>query len=177
MTRRAIITALGAAIALQFAIMCAGAFSAWLPLWQGQEIRLNTMPLDPRSLLRGNYARLRYDISHIDLPAALRNRGIRHNERIYVQLKQGEDGLYEYHALAFEPPDAGMYLRGRVSRHARNSHTITVKYGIEAFFAEKNRALALEEELREGGVAVLMVMENGRARLKDVRSRTSAGQP
>ena len=171
MTRRATVIALGATVALQLAIMCAGAFSAWLPLWQGQEIRLKTVPVDPRSLLRGNYARLHYDISQIDLPAALHNARIRRNEPVYVQLKKGKDGLYEYHAVAFERPNSGLYLRGRiVSLHVQNRHKmIMVKYGIEAFFAEKKQALALEEELREGGIAVLMVMKNGKATLKDVQ--------
>ncbi|MBT3870270.1 MAG: GDYXXLXY domain-containing protein [Gammaproteobacteria bacterium] len=40
--------------------------TAALPLWTGAEIRLATAPVDPRSLFRGNYALLSYDISEID---------------------------------------------------------------------------------------------------------------
>ena len=36
-----------------------------MPLWSGKEIRVKTIPVDPRSMFRGNYARLRYDLSEV----------------------------------------------------------------------------------------------------------------
>ncbi len=45
---------------------------------------------------------------------------------------------------------------------------LPIKYGIEAFFAPRERALQLEKDLRGGGVAVLMVSSGGKARLMDV---------
>ena len=43
-----------------------------------------------------------------------------------------------------------------------------VRFGIEAFFAPKEKALELEKDLRNGGAAILMVSNSGRAALKDV---------
>ena len=43
-----------------------------------------------------------------------------------------------------------------------------VKYGIEAYFAPKERALELEDKLRDGGVAELMVTSSGQVALRDV---------
>ena len=63
-----------------------------------------------------------------------------------------------------------MYLRGRIEnrRYSGKTKYFRLKYGIEAFFAPKEKALALEKDLRDGGVAILMVSKNGKARLKDI---------
>ena len=39
--------------------------NAALPLWTGKEITLKTVAIDPRSILRGEYAQLRYEIGAI----------------------------------------------------------------------------------------------------------------
>ncbi|MCE2542976.1 MAG: GDYXXLXY domain-containing protein [Acidobacteria bacterium] len=62
-------------------------------------------------------------------------------------------------------PFDGIFLRGRI---VRNSRPLRIDFGIEAFFAPKERALKLERELRDGGTAILMVSESGQAALKDV---------
>ncbi|MEM7209716.1 MAG: GDYXXLXY domain-containing protein [Pseudomonadota bacterium] len=160
--------ALITAIVFQFAVLCAQYLNAAMPLWRGTEVRIATVPYDPRSLFRGNYARLRYDISRIEMPEALKDTPIRTNEPVFVQLKKGENGLYEYDNVVLARPDKGHYLRGRVQNHSRSNGSLSVKYGIEAFFAPKEKALALEKDLTNGGVAVLMVMDNGKAALKDV---------
>ena len=63
-----------------------------------------------------------------------------------------------------------VFLRGRI---ANNYSPYRVKYGIEAFFAPKKKALQLEKDLRNGGVAILMVTRSGRVALKDVVPDTS----
>jgi len=62
-------------------------------------------------------------------------------------------------------PAEGVYLRGRIET---NRPPYRVKYGIEAFFAPKKKAVQLERELRNGGVAVLMVAGSGSVALKNV---------
>jgi uncharacterized membrane-anchored protein len=59
-------------ICFQVVILLCVYLNAVTPLWSGREIKLATVPVDPRSLFRGNYARLRYHIS--DIPAADINR-------------------------------------------------------------------------------------------------------
>lgn len=142
-----------------------------LPLWTGDEIKIKTIPVDPRSLFRGNYALLRYDISQIELTGMTENNSnIRRSEVVYVSLMQDEDGYYQMSTASFNRPDDGIYIRGRVqgNRYYSPQDKIDVKYGIEAFFAPKEKALALEKQLRDGGVAVLMVSKSGKARLKNV---------
>lgn len=139
-----------------------------MPLWIGQEIKVKTIPVDPRSMFRGNYARLRYKISEVAIEHP--NKKLRNGELVYVNLYQAENGLYELSGTSLTKPEEGVFLRGRVQtyRYDSNQDTYRVKYGIEAFFAPKAKALALEQDLRDGGIAVLMVSNSGKARLKDV---------
>ena len=63
MKQRTLRLALLAALTLQVAILAGVFVNGFYPLWLGKEIRLETRPVDPRDLFRGNYARLGYDFS------------------------------------------------------------------------------------------------------------------
>jgi uncharacterized membrane-anchored protein len=62
-------------------------------LWQGQEIILETRPVDPRSLLRGNYALLGYEISRIPAETIAANYPLRNGENVYASLQTDPDGV------------------------------------------------------------------------------------
>ena len=165
MTRRQIALALGAAIVLQVVVLAAMVASAALPLWTGAQVRVPVIPVDPRSMFRGNYARLYYPFSTLPEDALVGVGLLRTGEVVYVGLEPGEDGLYHYSEASLERPAAGVFLRGRI---VRGSAPHRVRYGIEAFFAPKEKAIRLEEDLRDGGVAVLKISAKGRAAIEDV---------
>ncbi|WP_237068230.1 GDYXXLXY domain-containing protein [Microbulbifer guangxiensis] len=162
--------ALAAAIVFQALVLFGMVVLAQIPLWTGQEIQMETTPVDPRSLFRGNYARLQYAISELGADQFDTDRPLRNGEEVYVRLVPGKNGLYRYAGVSLDKPDEGVFLRGRVSGQWWRSegNVYRIRYGIEAFFAPKERALALEAELRDGGVAVLRVSGSGRARLAEV---------
>lgn len=168
---RKVVTTLGFAIAFQFLVLSGVYVNAALPLWLGKEVRISTVPVDPRSMFRGNYAQLRYEISEVaetefsDSDPYMKQ--LRNGEVVYVSLQPGPDGLYQFTGASLEKPATGVFLRGRVASRYYSSD-VRIKYGIEAFFAPKEKALALEDELRDGGIAVLMVSDSGKARLKEV---------
>ena len=165
MIRRRTTLFLGGAIAFQLLVLIGMVAKAAMPLWTGTEIRVKTVPVDPRSIFRGNYARLRYELGTLPEGALADVEGLRVGEVVYVSLKRGEAGEYELAGVSLERPADGIFLRGRLTW---NSPPLRVRYGIEAFFAPKKRALRLEKDLRNGGTAVLMVTDGGRAALKDV---------
>lgn len=156
---------LAVAIMLQLFVLSGMVVKAAMPLWTGTEIRIKTIPIDPRSMFRGNYARLNYAISVLPEDALSSTEELRLGEIVYVSLQEGAGGLYEYAAASLTQPDEGIFLRGRISA---NYIPYRVNYGIDAFFAPKEKALQLEQELRDGGVAVLMVTASGKVALKDV---------
>lgn len=159
-----------AALVFQLLVLTGMYALAALPLWTGSEIRLKTIPVDPRSLFRGNYARLRYDISQVEADLLPGSEDLRNGEVVYTALRPGKDDIYEFAGISLTPPDSGAYLRGRIANHqyVKKRTYLRIKYGIEAFFAPKEKALALEKALRQTGVAVLVVSAGGKARLKDV---------
>jgi uncharacterized membrane-anchored protein len=173
MTKKTILAGLIAVVVLQTAVLAGEYLGAMYPLWTGQPVRLKTVPFDPRSLFRGNYARLRYDISNVpvaDLGAGERIRG---GEVVYVRLRPDDEGMYTYAGASLVRPDSGVFLRGRVDQSRRwdwrsTTGSVRVRYGIEAFFAPRKKAMALESKLRRGGVAEIMVASNGKATLKSV---------
>lgn len=167
--RRLVLAGLLATVLLQVTVLAAEYLNAVYPLWSGSEVRLATRPVDPRSLFRGNYARLRYDINRLP-PADLEALGrLRHNEIVYVRLERAENGLHRYAGVSRTSPDQGLFIRGRsVAGSSRRTNGDNVLYGIDAWFAPKDKALALEHELAGGGVAVVMIAANGKAALKNI---------
>ena len=170
-TSKISIIAIVLTIGFQLLVLVGMYVNAALPLWTGKEVRVKTVPVDPRSLFRGNYARLNYAFSVLDGDLFPGDKSIRTDEIVYVSLKQpgvekqGKNGLYEYDSVSLEKPDSGVFLRGRIQNRGARYH---IKYGIEAYFAPKDKALELEDKLRSNGVSVLMVSKSGKAVLKDV---------
>ena len=179
MNRSWIMRGLIAAVLLQLGILATEYVNSVYPLWTGQEVRLKTVPVDPRSLFRGNYARLNYDISNITLQEKEYPPAMRRGEIVYVKLKQDEDGVHVFDGASLSKPDMGLYIRGRIQtpRWTRTASPYRVHYGIEAFFAPKEKALALEKDLRRGAVAIVMVANNGKAALKDVIQKAKQELP
>ncbi len=157
---------LGCAIGLQAIILVGLLVQAAMPLWTGQEVRVKIMPVDPRSMFRGNYVQLNYGIGQLPenaLDADINKPRI--GEVIYVILKADANNVYHYAKATLEKPSQGIFLRGHITH---NTRPYRVKYGIEAFFKPKEKTLELEQQLRKGGIAVIMVSASGKAALKDV---------
>ncbi|WLR61016.1 GDYXXLXY domain-containing protein [Guptibacillus hwajinpoensis] len=127
-------------------------------LQSGKEIRLALTPVDPRSMLQGDYVTLRYDISTLPgtvLPA---------NKKIKVVLRPSSDEVYAYGGYykmedkwnqSYEPSDDDIVVNGiTYSDH-------DVQYGIESFFIPEGEGQVVEGKT----MAIIKVSENGNALL------------
>lgn len=160
------------AIAVAAAQIALLAFMAGQREWvlrTGRTIWLRTAPVDPNDPMRGNYARLDYEISRVprsmcrdgavkwfdgkpgELYRQLRDR------RVYAEMKTGPEGLTELVALSDRPPPAGTYLRGRTE--SLNGNILLVRYGIEAFFMQQGKAGKLEDSRGGDHAGVPLDME------------------
>ena len=164
------------ALLIQLGILAAEFLNSIYPHWVGQEVRFYIEPVDPRSLMRGNYARLQYEINHLsdrlvtkDNPADL-SRG----QIIYVLLRKEAD-VYRPLEIRLKKPESGIFIRGRLNSYYRN--TLYVKYGIEAYFVKKEIALDIEERVRHIRIdgerkkmyqAITNIAPDGKAALVDL---------
>ena len=156
--------ALGLAITIsaQMIVLVTEYLSSVWPLWFGNPITLETKPVDPRSLFRGNYVLLNYTIS--DISKSLTHEDFKPGEVGYVTLKE-EDGLIVATALQHEKPETGIYIRGRVKKVKPDYR---LKYGIEAYFMPKEKALQTEKSVRGGAQAEIYLLSNGKAALSNL---------
>lgn len=161
-------------ILFQILVLSGEYLNSVYPLWLGREIELDIRPVDPRSLLRGNYARLVYDIRTLgrELFEPGDYERLRRGKPVYVSLAK-EGAGWQPTGASLERPSGGLFIRGRVERTGGMGGA-AVRYGIEAFFAPKEKALALEKGLRRGGgeerkaVARIKVAPGGKAALVGV---------
>jgi len=162
-----------AAVALQLGVLATEYLGSVWPLWTGTEIRLEIAPVDPRSLFRGNYARLAYTVASV-APNLFEgpDRKLRKGEVVYVFVEEGEGEVWHATRVQLEPPLSGLFLRGRLTQTwPGTEQPLRVRYGIEAWFAPKAKALEIEAAARrsqgEGAraYAVIAVSGSGRAAL------------
>jgi len=149
---------------------------ALMPLYFGQEVRVRVSLYDPRDLFRGNYVDLNYEFSNFhsrnfdennkdDRYIDQYDERARDGARVYAVLKPDVNGTYSFAKFSISKPENGVFLAGRYDGYS------LVKYGIEHFYMSPDSAANTEDEMREEDVhayAVLMVMDNGKARLKDL---------
>lgn len=165
-------------VAVVFQILLIGIMLGYalMPLYFGQEVRVRVNLYDPRDLFRGNYVDLNYEFSNFhsrnfdesdkdDRYIDQYDERARDGARVYAVLKPDVNGTYSFAKFSISKPDNGVFLAGRYDGYS------LVKYGIEQFYMSPDSAANTENEMREEDVhayAVLMVMDNGKARLKDL---------
>lgn len=124
-----------AVVALQVALLLVIIVPKERTLATGEEVVLQTVPVDPRDLFRGDYVNLRYTISTLRGYA-----GFAVGDRIYVGLMQQGD-VWDVRSASQSPPD-GLYIKGRVTEIRPDS--LDVEYGIESYFVPEGSGSIIE---------------------------------
>jgi uncharacterized membrane-anchored protein len=148
-------------------------------LANGREVVLEVIPVDPRSLFRGDYVILGYDISRVELPAGVPMP--KRNAPFYVTLKKGEGPYWKVaNAGPQYPSGVGadeVVLKGRVdyvsaaSGRGDGRDIVGVNYGIESFFVPEGTGRDLEKMVGDKKIsAVIAVDGDGTAAIKGLLS-------
>jgi uncharacterized membrane-anchored protein len=142
-------------------------------LENGREIVLPIVPVDPRSLFRGDYVRLSYDVSRV--PGRLFKQSVAAGDKLYVTIEKAADGSYSAVAVSLTEPESvqpgqtvlqGWLQYGRVAS-GNVPQDVWVRYGIESYFVPEGTGLALEDLAREKKLAaVIAVDRDGRSAIK-----------
>lgn len=188
LNRKRISLLLGLTIVLQLVISTAVLSKAWHTQATGDEILLRAEPVDPRSLFRGNYALISYEISTVTYGAfstalltagdkkSIPTTGIVSGTKVYTVLRTDKNNIYHFDRVSLIPPTlkpGERFIQGRLTSRCdayRQSELegCSVKYGIEAYFAPKARALDLETRLRQGALSRIALTESGQAALLEI---------
>jgi uncharacterized membrane-anchored protein len=126
-------------------------------LWVGKDIPLQTVPIDPRDQLNGDYVQLNYRINSVDqalwrsLPSKPEP-----GDTVYVRLAENRStGTYEANGVYARKPDRGngeVVLKGRVQY--AEAGRIRIVYGLEQYYVEENTGKSLEQRANHGIVHV-----------------------
>ena len=123
-------------------------------LRNGADIRLKTLPVDPRDLLRGDYVILSYPISTI--PKSIVTGAVpkvNGRERLVVRLKPGTDGLWTATEASFgtlAPEEGSVLLRTQPFDYYAVTDgvlpdSLFVSYGLERYYVPEGEGRVLEE--------------------------------
>jgi uncharacterized membrane-anchored protein len=135
-------------------------------LYAGERILLQTLPVDPRDLFRGDYVILSYKVSSPER-WHWQESPYRKGETVYVTLRR-QGRFHETELVSKSPPEEGkLFLRGRVRQST--SQNLTVEYGIESYFVPEGKGRELERQAGRGLSVEVAVDQRGRAVIRGVR--------
>lgn len=149
-----------AAILFQSSVLTIEYLGSVLPIWTGERIVLETNPVDPRSLFRGNFVRLNYVISRVEIKQKKRE-GFKKGSPVFLSLSEN-NGLWVPTNASMTKPKDGIFIRGRIENSRSNN--LDIRYGIEAFFLPKDKSLDIERKARGKAHVYVYVGPNGKAR-------------
>jgi uncharacterized membrane-anchored protein len=150
-----------AVVGLQVAIMCGTAIAPALTLSTGKTVTLQTKPVDPYDMFRGDYVHLRYDINDVIVTPPATN-----GADIYVALHKLGPYWSARTAAASKPTlmPGELCIKGKYFRDYAQVH-----YGIEQVFvpektgrsAERAKSLSVDVAVDDAGNSVIKRVMNG----------------
>lgn len=173
---------LGILITLQTLVLGAMIGMKQWTLSTGIPVVLETQPIDPRSLFQGDYVRLNYTISTLDLAKLSSDRPFQAHERIYVLLRKGNPywaPVSIHHERPGMRPDhvtlKGMVMRAggrrwnQASRSWETTEHLMVRYGIENYFVPEGEGRDLERPKPGEKISICVAVDQfGNAGIKAV---------
>ena len=162
---------------LPLCVLLAAPVRPTLILMFGEEVRLATVPFDPRDLFRGDYVALRFAVEEIPLAsfdvvsggrAASRGTGgpepaeMKLAKDWYVSLNRDASGIFSPEGVGTSPPVGRPYLRGTF-RAASGGSVARLDFGpgLERFYLRENTGRALEDAARKGRIEAIVKVWRG----------------
>lgn len=168
------------AIALQVIIIFAIIIFKLSILTSGTEVLLRIAPVDPRDLLRGDYATFQYDISNLDF-YLVSGQQIRNGDTVYVLLRQTGKYWTAQNVQKTRPTGSELFIKGKIESGGLESRTASlsyqfprfggsclhVVYGIEQYFIPEGKGQNFSFWNKEAA-AMVAIDDSGNAALKKI---------
>ena len=146
----------------------------------GTPVVLQTIPVDPRSLFMGDYARLAYSISRLRLDGETAlggDKDFKRHDTVWVAIKPdpgGAKAISVHHQRSAIPPGL-LALKGevqffnetewdRTTGKPVKQRTLSVRYGIEQYYVQEGSGRKIERPQGGEKVSILVAIdERGKA--------------
>jgi uncharacterized membrane-anchored protein len=156
-------------LAIQILIIISMVASSYLIFLTGERVFLEVEPVDPRSLFRGDYVRLGYNFSQIDLNSVNHKLDSDYPSHIFISFKKTGD--YWQPSIISDSIEAinnnHPFLKGKVTSVYDNQ--IWAEFGIETYFVPEGQGKDIEKKISERKViAEVYINKKGIARIKQL---------
>jgi uncharacterized membrane-anchored protein len=151
-------------------------------LRSGTEVRLKTVPVDPRDLFRGDYVVLSYPVSNVDAGSTEGEQRFRRGEAVFVTLGRDAEGFARPIGVSKTRPAVtgpNVVIAGRVLSTGgcavndagafdcgAGRDRLRVAYGLESYFVPQGSGHAIETTDRARIEVVAAVSASGEAAIK-----------
>lgn len=165
------------AFSLPIIVLIGMTVSPILTVTTGSEIKLETKPVDPRDIFRGDYVTLSYQAEEVHVSKLEKGIIDYFNEQnvqdfrneplvVYSILKEKENNVYEVEEVVIEKPNSGLYLKGEINylriqpddihqkfksiqefNEMKANQTAIIHYNLDKFFIPENTGSELEDSI------------------------------
>jgi uncharacterized membrane-anchored protein len=147
-------------------------------LLNGEEVILQTKPVDPSDLFRGDYVTLQYEAEEVPIKfveetvvKGLKNRW--GELEVYV-LMEKKDHVHTPIKVTLKKPDNGLYLKGTlnyIDKDINGQEIAFIQYNLDNYFLEDNTGTEWEKASSKGEILAKLKVNNGYAVLTDITTK------
>ena len=152
-------------MAIPLAVLLSSPVIPLVALSFGQEVKLSTMPFDPRDFFRGDYVELSFAIEEVDFDTFSKSLLSKLEQKdkydsleiqVYVSLEPDDEGIYNVALVSDTPPAEGVYVRGKIEERFRRGG-LMIDYGnsLSRFYVKENTGRELEDAARKGQILAI----------------------
>jgi uncharacterized membrane-anchored protein len=153
-------------------------FSPLYTMLTGEDMVLQTKPLDPSDLFRGDYVTLQYEaeevpISLVDKAVVSRLQDQGGQFDVFV-LMEKKDGVHTPIKVSLEKPDKGIFLKGTINyidKDNQGQEIAFIEYNLDKYFLEDNTGTEWEKASAKGEILAKLKVNNGYAVLTDITTK------
>ncbi|MEH7081999.1 GDYXXLXY domain-containing protein [Neobacillus drentensis] len=144
-------------------------------LLTGEEMILQTKPLDPSDVFRGDYVTLKYEAEEVPKKLVEQSVVTRLQDRggefeVYV-LMEKKNGVHTPFKVTLTKPDKGEFLNGTISyidKDNQGQEIAFISYDLDNYYLEDNTGTEWEKASAKGEILAKLKVNNGYAILTDI---------
>jgi uncharacterized membrane-anchored protein len=147
-------------------------------MFNGKEMILQTKPLDPSDLFRGDYVILQYEAEEVPIKfvdeAVVKGLQNRWGELEVYVLMEKKDGIHTPIKVTLEKPTKGVFLKGTlnyIDKDNNGQEIAFIQYNLDNYFLEDNTGTEWEKASAQGEILAKLKVNNGYAVLTDITTK------